>query len=111
MFDGIKEDIQSVFHRDPAARSAFEVLTNYPGLQCSYYEGEWRRLPEFDSLTSIKDFIADTVVIPESARAEDYGLVFRGFIEVPTDGMYEFDISSATVIHNFIDNNVGSRPY
>jgi serine O-acetyltransferase len=32
MFERIKEDIQSVFHRDPAARNAFEVLTNYPGL-------------------------------------------------------------------------------
>jgi len=32
MFDGLKEDIQSVFHRDPAARNTFEVLTNYPGL-------------------------------------------------------------------------------
>lgn len=32
MFSRIKEDIQSVFHRDPAARNTFEVLTNYPGL-------------------------------------------------------------------------------
>lgn len=32
MFDGIREDIKSVFERDPAARNTFEVLTNYPGL-------------------------------------------------------------------------------
>jgi len=32
MFEGIKDDIQSVFDRDPAARNTFEVLTNYPGL-------------------------------------------------------------------------------
>ncbi len=32
MFERIKEDIQSVFHRDPAARTTFEVLTAYPGL-------------------------------------------------------------------------------
>lgn len=32
MFKHIKEDIQSVFHRDPAARNAFEVVTAYPGL-------------------------------------------------------------------------------
>lgn len=32
MFDRIREDVQSVFHRDPAARNTFEVLTNYPGL-------------------------------------------------------------------------------
>ena len=32
MFERMREDIQSVFHRDPAARNAFEVLTCYPGL-------------------------------------------------------------------------------
>jgi len=32
MFARIKEDVQSVFRRDPAARNTFEVLTNYPGL-------------------------------------------------------------------------------
>src|SRR5438445_24219 len=32
MFDRLREDIAIVFERDPAARSAFEVLTCYPGL-------------------------------------------------------------------------------
>jgi len=32
MFEGLKDDIRSVFDRDPAARNTFEVLTNYPGL-------------------------------------------------------------------------------
>ena len=32
MFERVREDIQSVFHRDPAARNTFEVLTCYPGL-------------------------------------------------------------------------------
>lgn len=32
MFRAIKEDVLSVFDRDPAARSTFEVLTCYPGV-------------------------------------------------------------------------------
>ncbi|OHV07789.1 serine O-acetyltransferase [Kushneria phosphatilytica] len=32
MFARLREDIESVFGRDPAARNFFEVLTNYPGL-------------------------------------------------------------------------------
>jgi serine O-acetyltransferase len=32
IFKNIKEDIRSVFDRDPAARTTFEVLTCYPGL-------------------------------------------------------------------------------
>ncbi|GLQ32032.1 serine O-acetyltransferase [Litoribrevibacter albus] len=32
MFKRLKEDIRSVFDRDPAARNSFEILTNYPGV-------------------------------------------------------------------------------
>lgn len=32
MFDRIREDIRVAFDRDPAARTAFEVFTTYPGL-------------------------------------------------------------------------------
>ena len=32
MFRQLREDIASVFERDPAARSTWEVLTCYPGL-------------------------------------------------------------------------------
>ena len=37
MFKQIREDIRSVFHRDPAARNAFEVLTAYPGLHAIWF--------------------------------------------------------------------------
>jgi serine O-acetyltransferase len=36
MFRHLREDIQSVFDRDPAARSGLEVLTCYPGLHAIY---------------------------------------------------------------------------
>ena len=32
MFSHIREDIKSVYRRDPAARNTLEILTNYPGL-------------------------------------------------------------------------------
>lgn len=43
MFQRLREDINSVFERDPAARNFLEVLTNYPGLhalllhRCSHW--------------------------------------------------------------------------
>jgi serine O-acetyltransferase len=43
MFDRLKEDINSVFDRDPAARTFFEVLTNYPGLHAIW----WHRLAKW----------------------------------------------------------------
>src|SRR5512134_2685835 len=36
MFKQLREDIASIFERDPAARTTFEVLTCYPGLHAVY---------------------------------------------------------------------------
>lgn len=36
MFKQLREDIRSVFERDPAARTTWEVLTCYPGLHAIY---------------------------------------------------------------------------
>ncbi len=47
MFERLREDIQSVFDRDPAARTTFEVLTTYPGLHAVLFHrmahGLWKR--------------------------------------------------------------------
>ena len=32
MFERLREDVNCVFDRDPAARNSFEVITAYPGL-------------------------------------------------------------------------------
>lgn len=37
MFDRLKEDIASVFDRDPAARNTLEVLLNYPGIHANIF--------------------------------------------------------------------------
>ena len=36
MFDRLRDDVASVFERDPAARTTWEVLTCYPGLHALY---------------------------------------------------------------------------
>jgi serine O-acetyltransferase len=43
MFKQLREDMASIFERDPAARSAWEVLTCYPGLHALYFHklGHW----------------------------------------------------------------------
>ncbi|MER2490569.1 serine O-acetyltransferase [Catenovulum sediminis] len=57
MFERLKEDINSVFHRDPAARNFIDVLTNYPGMHAIWwhrishplYKRNWKWLARFVS--------------------------------------------------------------
>lgn len=47
MFEQMREDVRSVFHRDPAARNTLEVVTCYPGLHAVWLHRAahalWRR--------------------------------------------------------------------
>jgi len=57
MFKRLKEDIQVIFERDPAAKSTLEVLMNYPGLHALwfyrvshfFYKKKWYVLARFIS--------------------------------------------------------------
>ncbi|MBA1240869.1 serine O-acetyltransferase [Pseudomonas kunmingensis] len=55
MFERMREDIQSVFHRDPAARNAFEILTCYPGLHAIWMHrlSHWLWLHEWKWLARV----------------------------------------------------------
>ncbi len=75
-------------------KKAVVVAKTAGGLPCSYYEGEWKKLPDFDSLMSVRELMMDTIGIPSIARKEDYGLVFAGYVRIPQDGLYDFSISS-----------------
>ena len=48
MFEHLKEDIQCVFERDPAARNYFEVLTTYPGVHAMIFYRMNHRLWKWD---------------------------------------------------------------
>lgn len=60
MFERIREDIDSVFARDPAARTRWEVLLNYPGIHAMVahrwahrlWLADWKGLARFISTLS-----------------------------------------------------------
>ncbi len=86
--------VTAVTYRQLVPHEATSVSDLKPGLEAAYYEGEWQKLPAFDSLKSKESFIADSIALPAMARAEDFGLTFAGYFLAPTEGLYEFAISS-----------------
>ena len=87
--------VTSVTYRQLIPRGAVKINPDLkPGLAASYYEGEWQKLPSFDSVKVNQTFVADSIALPKIAREEDFGLTFSGYFLAPSDGLYEFAISS-----------------
>ncbi|KND56796.1 Serine acetyltransferase [Candidatus Paraburkholderia schumanniana] len=103
MFDRLREDIAAIRERDPAARSAWEVVTCYPGLHAivlhrvahACWRAQWRWLARFVSqfarfLTGIEIHPGATlgrrvfidhgmgVVIGETAEIGDDCTIYQG---------------------------------
>ena len=65
-----------------------------PGLHYGYYEGSWDALPDFATLEAKTEGISPTVNINRREDADQFGLYFHGYIDIPRDGVYAFFVES-----------------
>jgi alpha-L-fucosidase len=85
---------------------AMNIANSSPGINYAVYEGEWSKLPAFDSLKPISSGIVKDFDIGSKQGSDDYGFVFDGLIKIPADGIYTFYISSDDGSKLLIDDKV-----
>lgn len=61
-----------------------------PGLDYRCYEGDWRRLPDFQRLQPVKTGAVADFDLSVKTRNQKVGLQFTGYLEVPREGLYTF---------------------
>ena len=81
-----------LFHQAGAPTTGVSTFTS--GLSYDCYEGTWYRMPRFDRLDPVKSGIVERFDAGVSTRAENVGLVFNGYIDIPRDGLYRFFLTS-----------------
>lgn len=85
-------------------KSSDENWDYVSGLNYRCFEGEWQRLPDFQTLSVVKRGIVSNFDVNVEARADDVGLEFNGFLLIKTSGLYTFylpsDDGSQLFIHN-----------
>jgi len=82
--------VREFFRMDPLP-SLFEGKA---GLRYKYYQGVWRKLPDFARLTPVKTGVAMDFLLKEKQQSTFYTLVFDGYIQVPETDVYTFFLTS-----------------
>ena len=77
-----------------------------PGLQRDYYESAPQDTDDLLQAAPTGSAVSDAIGIPADARAEGFGLRWRGYIQVPADGVYRFALSSDDGARLLIDGSV-----
>lgn len=65
-------------------------------LEYKYYEytGEWSALPDYNTLVPLKTGFSPNFNIDNRNRDNHYGFQYKGFIDIPADGIYTFYVAS-----------------
>jgi alpha-L-fucosidase len=85
-----------------------------PGLNYDYYEGDWKKLPDFNRLKPIKSGKASHFGVSLKLRDDHYGFVFTGYLYIPKTGNYTLstisnDGSKFYLNDNLLINNDGEH--
>ena len=65
-----------------------------PGLDYTVYDGAWNQLPDFSQLIPVEAGVTADCDLGVARRADNFGLVFNGFLEVTQPGFYRIACSS-----------------
>jgi alpha-L-fucosidase len=78
-FGAIASDIKSAL-----------FLAKENGINYKYYEGAWKKLPDFEKLKPVKYGIAENFDIELRERDDYWGFEFFGYVQILIDGVYTF---------------------
>ncbi len=84
-----------------------DVVTDYPsesGLSYKYYHGRWSALPDFNSISPIKEGFVKNIDLSLRERNTEYAFFWEGSIHVPVTGNYTFETRSDDGSKLYIDS-------
>ena len=64
------------------------------GIEYEYFEGKWKQLPDFDTLTPVATGVVDGFTLAPRQRDDLFAFRFRGYIDIPEYGFYTFYTTS-----------------
>jgi len=66
----------------------------HQGLRYEYYEGNWKKLPDFDKLKAVSKGNIDDFDLSIAKRPENFAIRYTGYLEVPEQDVYYFNSPS-----------------
>ncbi|MGC4015328.1 MAG: sulfatase-like hydrolase/transferase [Luteolibacter sp.] len=98
----MKEKVLQLRRPNPSAKRPYDnelipadkVTRNVPGVNWSAYEGDFPWLPKFDAMPAVKTGKSARPDVADPSRGENSGMLWSGYIEVPTDGEYTFRLKA-----------------
>jgi hexosaminidase len=87
-------------------RAPLDYTANTPGLSYLLYEGRFDDVKAMLAARPKAAGATNSLGLAQFNRQEDYGVVWEGFLKVPTDGLYQFAVESDDGSALYIDGEM-----
>lgn len=92
--DGTSSDfVKTSFVKAPYAEADAEAEPEAAGLLATWYGYKGNHCAEIDSAARMDDYVVESVSIPDGVKG-NIGLVLKGYLQIPADGIYTFALLS-----------------
>ncbi|MDQ2718728.1 MAG: family 20 glycosylhydrolase [Bacteroidota bacterium] len=92
---GNRGDIYSVnYSKETYVPPVTSTGTLQNGLKCIYYKGSFSDTKNMTSVAPSQTFNVNNIAVPSEVNAPTFGLQYRGYIDVPENGIYSFYLTS-----------------
>ncbi|MET0393267.1 MAG: family 20 glycosylhydrolase [Chitinophagaceae bacterium] len=88
--DGSRGDVYDLHYRKEELAVPATVAAAANGLACSWFRGSFTATIALFAKTPDGSSIAGAITVPKEAQSPAFGLQYRGYINVPQDGIYTF---------------------
>jgi len=87
---GTRGDIYTLNYKQQEMLGPVKIAPPQPGLMCTYYKAYFKETALMHSAKIDSTFISDKIAVPSSVKAPSFGITYKGYIDVPADGIYSF---------------------
>ena len=103
--DGSAADIYRAVYSKDEYKEGQETIENESGLNCFWHEGIFRKCEDIKKAPRTESYLVDGIVIPKGVGGKR-GLVYSGYIFVPKQDIYTFQLGSDDGSQLYIHNNL-----
>ncbi len=88
-------------------QASIDIADPKEGLDYKYYEGKWTGIPDFSKLEAKSSGVANDFNVTDlSKRPDNWGLVYTGYIKIPSDNFYLYRLKADDACRFYVDNQL-----
>ena len=88
--NGTRGDVYNLNYTKQNMLGTVKVAPPKPGLVCSYYKAYFKQTALMKDAKVDSTFATNSITVPSTVKAPSFGITYKGYIDVPTDGIYSF---------------------